>query len=141
MIDANAQRAQATRPVRGGQRAPLPGERFDAVIVGAGAAGLSLACHLAHAGWGDAVLIVDDGAHPLEHRSWAWWTKGSGLLDSAASIALDRMGVAGPGWRREVPLAPYSYRRITGQELSAATRSHHRRPAGIPAGRGDRARY
>lgn len=49
----------ATREAPGFEgRAPLPGERFDAVIVGAGAAGLSLACHLAHAGWGDKGLFA-----------------------------------------------------------------------------------
>jgi len=109
---------------------------FDAVIVGAGAAGLSLACHLAHVGWGDKVLLVDDGSHPLEQRSWAWWSTGRGLLDSEASTALDRLWVAGFGWRRSMPLTPYSYRRITGPELSAATdrmsvaMPGHRRMAG-----------
>ncbi|WP_291379389.1 lycopene cyclase family protein [Demequina sp.] len=100
---------------------PLPGERFDAVIVGAGAAGLSLACHLADAGWGDKVLIVDDASHPLEARSWAWWSKGTGLLDSAASVEVRHLRVAGGGWRRTQALEPYSYRRITGPELSAET--------------------
>jgi len=121
MMDARAQRVPAPRPIGGEQVPPLPGELFDAVIVGAGAAGLSLACHLAHAGWGSSVLIVDDGSHPLEHRSWAWWTMGSGLLDPAASIARDRMEVAGPGWQRSMALAPYSYRSLTGPDLSAAT--------------------
>ena len=121
MMDERSQRMRASRPVRDGQTTALSGESFDAVIVGGGAAGLSLACHLAHVGWGDAVLIVDDGNHPLEHRSWAWWTTGGGLLDSAASIACDRMGVAGPGWLKDVPLDPYAYRSLTGRELSAAT--------------------
>jgi lycopene beta-cyclase len=31
------------------------------------------------------------------------------------------MDVAGPGWRRSMALAPYSYRSLTGPELSAAT--------------------
>jgi lycopene beta-cyclase len=57
----------------------------------------------------------------VEHRSWAWWTKGSGLLDPAAAIVLDRMDVAGPGWRRSMALAPYSYSSLTGPELSTAT--------------------
>lgn len=94
---------------------------FDAVIVGAGAAGLSLACHLAAAGWGDNVLLVDDGAHPLGERSWAWWSAGTELLAGAASTQLDHMWVAGKGWRQRMALEPYSYRRITGLELSVAT--------------------
>ncbi|PKQ25040.1 MAG: lycopene beta cyclase [Actinobacteria bacterium HGW-Actinobacteria-4] len=101
--------------------APLPGEQFDAVIVGAGAAGLLLACHLANAGWGDKVLLVDDGSHPLEQRSWAWWSTGSGLLDQAGSTAINHLWTAGTGWRQRMALDPYVYRRITGPELSAAT--------------------
>jgi lycopene beta-cyclase len=89
--------------------------------VGAGAAGLSLACHLAESGWDGEVLLVDDGSHPIDQRSWAWWTTGNGLLDSAASTAVDHLEVAGPGWRRTLELAPYSYRRISGPELLAAT--------------------
>ncbi len=116
---------RATSPQLGGDRdrdfaARTPGDLFDAVIVGAGAAGLSLACHLAHAGWGHEVLIVDDGTHPLDQRSWAWWTTGDGLLDSAASTVVDRLSVAGRGWERSMGLAPYSYRRISGPELAAA---------------------
>ncbi|NTV38742.1 MAG: lycopene beta cyclase [Demequinaceae bacterium] len=88
--------------------------------MGAGAAGLSLACHLADAGWGDAVLLVDDGSHPIDRRSWAWWTTGGGLLDPEASIVCDRQWVVGPGWRRAMALTPYSYRRLTGPQLSAA---------------------
>ncbi|MFN3866250.1 MAG: FAD-dependent oxidoreductase [Demequina sp.] len=118
-VDSDATAAGEAAAVRG--RAPLPGEHFVAVIVGAGAAGLSLACHLAVAGWGDKVLIVDDGAHPLEQRSWAWWGTGTGLIDHAASTVVDDLWVAGTGWRRRMALAPYSYRRITGPELSAAT--------------------
>ena len=136
MMDARAQRVRAPGPIGGQQVVPLPGELYDAVIVGAGAAGLSLACHLADAGWGQSVLIVDDGSHPLERRSWAWWSTGGGLLDQAASTVLDRMDAAGPGWQRSMALAPYSYRRLTGPELSAATdrmigaRSGYRRVAG-----------
>lgn len=116
---ASHYRSAASR--RGDARAPLPGERFDAVIVGAGAAGLSLACHLAHSGWGSSVLVVDDGSYPLDQRSWAWWTTGGGLLDSAASTAVEHLTMAGSGWARTARLAPYSYRAIGGSELSAVT--------------------
>lgn len=136
MMQARAQHLPTPRPIGEEQVAPLAGELFDAVIVGAGAAGLSLASHLADAGWGNSVLIVDDGSHPLGHRSWAWWTTGRGLFDPATSIALDRMEVAGPGWQRTMALAPYSYRGVTGPELSTATdriigaRSGYRRATG-----------
>ena len=112
--------SQSPHDARTDGEAPPDGESFDAVIVGGGAAGLSLACHLADADWSGAVLVIDDGSHPLEHRAWAWWAKEDGLLDPVASIVCDRQRVAGPGWRRDMALAPYSYRSVTGPELSAA---------------------
>lgn len=117
----------------------LPDEHFDAVIVGAGAAGLSLACHVAHAGWGEKILLLDDGSIPIVPRSWAWWSKGEGLLDSAASTVVDHLNVAGEGWARDLALAPYAYRRISGRELSAvadlyiARNPGYRRVAGTVA--------
>lgn len=80
--------AATRRPVHGlgsgeGGR-PFSGKRFDAVNVGAGAAGPSLARQLAHSGGGRDVLLIDDGSHPIDQRPWAWWTTGHGLLDSAA---------------------------------------------------------
>jgi len=90
----------------------------DAAILGAGAAGLSLAAHLACAGWGGRVVLIDEGL-PLEARSWAWWSAGDGLLDDAAR-AWSRVRLAGPGWEREAPLAPLAYRAIDGPELAAA---------------------
>lgn len=95
--------------------------QFDAIIVGAGAAGLSLASHLASAGWGRDVLLVDDGSRPLADRAWAWWSKGDGLLDARAVTAVGRLSVAGEGWRRELVVAPYRYRAITGPRLLEAT--------------------
>ncbi|WP_062317968.1 lycopene cyclase family protein [Demequina maris] len=98
----------------------MPGRAtVDAVIVGGGAAGLSLAAHLATAGWGDDVLLLDDGAQPLEDRSWAWWSVGDGLLDGAASTVLGAADVAGEGWSRRLDLDPYAYRVVTGPDLAA----------------------
>lgn len=56
-----------------------------------------------------------------EQRAWAWWSTGTELLAQAASTTVDHLWVAGPSWRRRMDLHPYAYRRITGQELSAAT--------------------
>jgi lycopene beta-cyclase len=93
---------------------------WDAVIVGGGAAGLSLACHLASAGWGERVAIVDDGAFPVESRAWAWWQARDGLLSDAATSVYGYLDAAGPGWTSRAPLAPYTYRSITGAALCAA---------------------
>lgn len=102
---------------------PASAESFDAVIVGGGAAGLSLVCHLAHAGWRGRLAIVDDGDHPHAHRSWAWWGRGEGLLDAHATARFHHLEAAGPTWRRHAPLAPHTYLSITGFALAEAAQA------------------
>ena len=95
-------------------------DTVDAVVVGGGASGLSLVCHLAAAGWHGDVLLVDDGAVPPDAPAWAYWSRGEGLLDGAASPGSDRLRVRGPGLDRTFDLGPYRYRTITGPRLRQA---------------------
>lgn len=107
-----------------GPRAPHPHgtvETVDAVVVGGGASGLSLVCHLAAAAWHGDVLLVDDGAVPPDAPAWAYWSRGDGLLDGAASPGSDRLRVRGPDLDRTLDLGPYRYRTITGPRLREAT--------------------
>lgn len=88
------------------------------VILGGGAAGLSLVCALGGRGWDGAVTVIDDAAHPLADRAWAWWSRGDLLLDGAASPVLGVARVAGASWDRREPLAPFAYRVLTGAALA-----------------------
>lgn len=97
------------------------GVQWDAVIVGGGASGLSLAYHLAKAGWGDRVAIVDDAAFAPDDRSWAWWSHGDCLLDAEASAEFTHVVAAGRDWHRRGDLSPYAYRSMNGLALSDAT--------------------
>ncbi len=94
--------------------------RTDAVVIGAGAAGLSLLTHLGRAGWRGTVAIIEDGSLPLDERSWAWWSTGEGPLDGDATAEFSHAIVAGSGWQRTLALEPYAYRTITGAALRAA---------------------
>ncbi len=98
--------------------------QVDAVIVGGGAAGLSLACHLAAGTWrGREVLVVDDGAHRPTDRAWAYWSTGGGLLDAAAHVTFDRIGIRTADGARDLRLGRYRYRAVGGEGLDqAATR-------------------
>ncbi|HEY6746786.1 MAG TPA: lycopene cyclase family protein [Mycobacteriales bacterium] len=97
--------------------------RWDAVIAGGGASGLSLACHLAAGGWRDRrVLVVDDGSRPLEGRAWAYWSAGPGLLDAAVDRSFDRLRVCAPGRTVHVPLHRYRYRVVSGARLQRAVK-------------------
>ncbi|MFI6874717.1 lycopene cyclase family protein [Streptomyces sp. NPDC050400] len=75
--------------------------RCDVVIIGAGAAGLSLAERLctAPAGHGLSIRLIDAPAGPLrpKDRTWCFWEEGAGRYDDAVTASWNRMRVRGPG--------------------------------------------
>jgi lycopene beta-cyclase len=95
---------------------------IDAVIVGAGPAGLSLAAHLAAGGWDDRrVVLVDDAGPGARQRSWGYWSATAGLLDAAAERTYDRFGVHAAGRTTVVELGAYRYRTVRLPALRALT--------------------
>ncbi|WP_158221230.1 FAD-dependent oxidoreductase [Kineosporia sp. R_H_3] len=108
---------------------------LDAVVVGGGAAGLSLAARLATDGWGDRrVLVVDEV--PLDHdrsadRSWGWWSAQHGPVEAAAERAYDSVAVVTDRATRLVDLAPYRYRVVSLRALRAVTAAAVARTPGI----------
>ncbi len=94
------------------------------MVIGAGASGLSLTCHLVAAGWGGhSVLLVDEGAVDPARRAWAYWSRGDLLLDPEAGPPVERLRVRGPRLDHVLDLsqAGLGYRTITGPRLEAAT--------------------
>src|SRR5689334_7967345 len=80
----------------------------DAIIVGAGLSGLSLAIHLAAGGWAERrVLVVDDQRPGV--AGWASWTARPGLLDAAATRTFRRVQVHAGGVTRRLDLGAYRY--------------------------------
>ncbi|MFD3475943.1 lycopene cyclase family protein [Streptomyces sp. NPDC058695] len=75
--------------------------RSDVVIIGAGAAGLSLAERLCTAVGRSAltVRLVQAPAGPLRPapRTWCFWERGAGRYDEAVTAAWNRMRVRSPG--------------------------------------------
>jgi lycopene beta-cyclase len=95
-------------------------QRWDAVIVGAGAAGLALAARLASGGWRERrVLLVDDGSTAIEDRSWAYWSAVPRPVDAAAAVAVNRFRLHALGRGATVPLGRYRYRQVRGVDLRA----------------------
>ncbi len=91
---------------------------YDAVIVGAGLSGLSLAAHLAGGPWsGRRVLVVDDGADDIRHRGWAFWSRDPGWLAPAVSASWDAVSVRASSFASVLPLFPYRYHAIGGAAL------------------------
>ncbi|ONK12413.1 lycopene cyclase family protein [Streptomyces sp. MP131-18] len=68
----------------------------DAVVVGAGAAGLSLAHRLTGAAGADVVLVTaPEGPLRPAERTWCWWEAGPGEYDEAVVAAFPRLRVRG----------------------------------------------
>lgn len=91
--------------------------------MGGGASGLSLVCHLADTGWRGRLTVVDDGALPLDHRAWAYWSSGDLLLDHAATSGVSRLRVHGPTIDRVLTFERHRYRVMDGSTLEEVART------------------
>ena len=91
---------------------------IDIAIIGGGLAGMSLLAHVRASGWRGDVIVIDDGAYPLEDRTWSWWSRGDLLLDDAATAQFPSARCASDTWVKTGSLEPYAYRTITGAALS-----------------------
>ncbi|MGW7251799.1 lycopene cyclase family protein [Streptomyces decoyicus] len=97
----------------------------DAVIVGAGAAGLSLAYRLCEPAAGARrlrVLLVDAPRGPLtpQERTWCYWEAPGGPFDSALTASWERLRVHGPdGTATQGRPAPFRYKMLRSRDFEA----------------------
>ncbi|MFJ1808128.1 MULTISPECIES: lycopene cyclase family protein [unclassified Streptomyces] len=95
----------------------------DVAIVGAGAAGLSLAHRLSHRAPGTrrlSVLLVEAPPGPLRplRRTWCFWERGRGRYDAAVTATWQRLRVHTPGGRAvEDDIAPLRYKMIRSDDF------------------------
>jgi lycopene beta-cyclase len=101
----------------------------DAVIVGAGLSGLSLAAHLAAGAWRDRRVLIVDGDDGAAAQAWGSWTAAPGLLDTAASRTYHQVRVYAGGTSRVVRLGRYRYQLVRRPDLRQAALA---RLAGAP---------
>ncbi|MFQ6143152.1 lycopene cyclase family protein [Streptomyces seoulensis] len=106
----------------------------DAVVVGGGAAGLSLAHRLAGLGSLTVTLVeAPDGPRRPAERTWCYWDRGADDLDEAVGASWTRLRVHGAdGAPVTVEAWPFSYRMIRSPALE---RLVHDRLARTPGGR------
>ncbi len=92
-------------------------EPADVVVIGAGAAGLALACRLGQQGGQDVVLVdAPPGPARSPERTWCSWADDD-YWDDAVSARWDRIGVVAPdGAASTYDLAPLSYRMIRSRD-------------------------
>jgi lycopene beta-cyclase len=88
--------------------------RAEVVVVGAGAAGLALACLLGEQGTGGVVLIdAPPGPARPPERTWCSWQVGSTGWENAVTARWHRVAVHAPdGQGRTYDLAPLDYTMI-----------------------------
>lgn len=99
-------------------------ERFDYVVAGGGAAGLSLAYHMTIGGLRDKrVLIVDRDAKVRNDRTWCSWVKGPAVFDHIVSHRWNRLRFHSRYYSSVMDIAPYEYRMIRGIDFYDYTRA------------------
>lgn len=95
----------------------------DVVIVGAGAAGLSLAHRLSRRAPGEprlSVILVDAPPGPLRppSRTWCFWERGPGPYDAALSAVWRRLRVRTPEGRiLQRDIAPLTYKMLRSDDF------------------------
>ena len=89
---------------------------FDYLIVGGGAAGLSLAYHLAQEPRLAAkkVLILEPEAKDRNDRTWSFWTNEPTPFDGIVAGEWQHIAFRSPGFEQVMDLGAYRYKTING---------------------------
>lgn len=95
-------------------------EHYDYIIVGAGAAGLSLAYHLVQAGLQDKkILLLDLAPKTTNDRTWCFWEAGDNPFEEVVFRKWSHIWFHGQGISQRLAIAPYVYKMIRGEDLYA----------------------
>jgi lycopene beta-cyclase len=114
---------------------------YDFILVGGGAAGLSLAYRLARSPLRHrSMLIVDRDAKDRNDRTWGFWTDRPTLFDSIVSRSWSRLRFITQTMDASIPLGAYRYQMIRGMDFYRFVRQEvvRRAPVDIMQGVVDR---
>ena len=95
---------------------------FDYIIIGAGAAGLSLANAMGKDSFFSkkSILLLDKNAKRTNDRTWCFWEKGEGDFDDILHKKWSSIQFAGQQIDQRYPIAPYEYKMIQGLDFYAS---------------------
>jgi lycopene beta-cyclase len=101
------------------QAAPSPTPDYDYLVVGGGAAGLSLAYHLAQEPRlaSKRVLLIEPEAKDQNDRTWSFWSDEPGLFDEIAAHEWHKIAFRSPEFERTFDLKKYNYRTLRGLDF------------------------
>ncbi|MDW8054011.1 MAG: FAD-dependent oxidoreductase [Anaerolineae bacterium] len=93
---------------------------FDYLIVGAGAAGLSLAYHLQRAGLtSKRILLIDRAPKAGNDRTWCFWEAGESPFEPLVFRRWERVAFHGENFSAVLSLLPYRYKMIRSADFYA----------------------
>ena len=90
-------------------------DRFDYIIAGGGAAGLSLAYQLVHSSLRDRrILVVDRDKKQANDRTWCFWTTRPTFFNSIYFRSWQKVAVRSEGFTRTFDLGDFRYNMLRG---------------------------
>ncbi|WP_405379701.1 lycopene cyclase family protein [Maribacter sp. LLG6340-A2] len=91
-------------------------EKYDYIIIGAGASGLLLASAMAKDSFFDSkrILLLDKNAKKTNDRTWCYWEKGPGQFDALVSNEWKTVHFESKKLSQRTQIAPYTYKMIKG---------------------------
>jgi lycopene beta-cyclase len=89
---------------------------YDYIIVGAGAAGLSLLIHFIKSGkFSDKkILVIDKDNKKSNDRTWCFWEKEPGIFDDIIYKRWDYLNFYSENFEKQLDIRPYTYKLIRG---------------------------
>jgi lycopene beta-cyclase len=91
-------------------------DRYDYIITGAGAAGLSLVMHLIKSGQFEtkSILLIDKDSKKANDRTWCFWETKDGIFHKIVYKEWNCLNFYATSFEKELKISPYTYKLIRG---------------------------
>jgi lycopene beta-cyclase len=98
---------------------------YGHIIIGCGAAGLSLAYHLSNAGFpGGSILLIDREDKIVNNYAWGYWSKSPQPFDAIAKRSFKKIGINHPGQQTIFDLKRYQYHILQRDDFESFVKKH-----------------